>query len=65
MKHNSKLETRSFCIPLFIKKKDTREKILQINHKHEFSTKYLNKKTDTSGYGPPKATFQHHPTKVN
>ena len=47
------------------KKKATQEQLLQINHKHISSPKCFNKGTDTSGYGPPKATFQRHQPKVN
>ena len=47
------------------KKNSIREQLLQVNHKHGSRPKYINKDTDSSGSGPPKATFQRHQQKVN
>ena len=43
---------------------ESRENILQSNHKHGSRTKYFNKNIDTSRLGPPKATTARNKPKV-
>ena len=66
IQHDGKLENCSFRGTLYIKKKATRKKLPQKNHKHGSWTKDFNKNTDTSNNtGTPYAIISCHLPKAN
>ena len=65
MQHDGKLEYCPFRGPLFIKKQEEIEKLLQNNHKSVSIPKYFNKKTGTSSSAPPKDKITRNQPKIN
>ena len=64
MQHDGKLENCLFRGPFFIKKKASREQILQ-NNENVSRPKYINKNTDISRSYPPTAIIACHQPKIN
>ena len=64
MHNDGELEYYPFRKPLFVNKKEAREKLLQNNHKNESRPKDLNTKTDTYISVHPKAIFFFHWHKI-